>query len=134
MSRVIYKAAIEASFPKALNRVHASTGVPGRSLQLLFGLSLVSLVLFYFLNVDLQTELLIPSGAAILVYIIGSASGIRLLGKGGVKTLFPWISLAVSLAMLPFVGPLLIVSLTVASVGLVYNRRQVSDKERVSDS
>jgi amino acid efflux transporter len=123
MSRVIYKAASEGSFPKALNRVHESTGVPSRALQLLFGLSLVSLVLFYFLNVDLQTELLIPSGAAILVYIIGSASGIRLLGKGGLRTLFPWISLAVSIIMLPFVGPLLVVSLSVAMLGLVYKRR-----------
>ena len=125
MSRVIYKAAREGSFPKALNHVHEKTGVPSRALQLICGSSLASLLLFYFLNVDLQTELLIPSGAAILVYIIGSASGIRLLGKGGVRTLFPWISLAVSLIMLPFVGLLLLVSLAVGALGLVYKRRDV---------
>ena len=133
MSRVIYKAAREGGFPKALDKVHPRTGVPHRSLALLSGLSLISLVLFYFLNVDLETALLIPSGAAILVYVIGSASGIRMLGKGGVKSVFPWISLGVSLVMLPFVGVLLVVSLAVAALGLVYNRRPVGGQEQVSN-
>src|SRR5229473_6842611 len=113
MSRVIYRAAKDGGFPRALDRIHSRTGVPHRSLALLSGLSLVALVMFYFLNVDLTTALLIPSGAAILVYVIGSASGIKLLDRGGVKTLFPWISLAVSLIMVPFVGVLLSVSLVV---------------------
>ena len=33
---------------------------------------MVTLIIFYFLNVDLETALLIPSGAAIVVYVIGS--------------------------------------------------------------
>src|SRR5712692_358064 len=126
MSRVIYRAAKEGGFPKVLDRIHSRTGVPHRSLALLSGLSLIALVMFYFLNVDLTTALLIPSGAAILVYVIGSASGIKLLDGGGVKTLFPWISLAVSLVMVPFVGVLLSVSLVVAAFGLVYNRHAAS--------
>jgi amino acid efflux transporter len=73
------------------------------------------------LSVDLQTALLIPSGAAILVYVIGSASGVKLL-KGGRAKLFPWISLAVSLIMLPFVGPVLLVSMIVLLLGLFYRR------------
>src|SRR5713101_2512296 len=126
MSRVIYRAAKDGGFPRALDRIHSRTGVPHRSLALLSGLSLIALVMFYFLNVDLTTALLIPSGAAILVYVIGSASGIKLLDGGGVKTLFPWISLAVSLIMVPFVGVLLSVSLVVAAFGLVYNRHAAS--------
>lgn len=122
MSRVIYRTAQEGGFPRALARIHSKTGAPHRSLALLSGLSLVSLALFYFLSVDLSTALLIPSGAAILVYVIGSASGIRLLGRGRMKTLYPWVSLVVSLVMLPFVGVLLGVSLAVAALGLLYNR------------
>jgi hypothetical protein len=37
------------------------------------------LAIYYIFNVELQTALLIPSGAAIVVYIIGSAAGIKLL-------------------------------------------------------
>ncbi len=122
MSRVVYAAAKEGAFPRMLDRVHAKTGVPHRSLALLSGFSLFVLVFFYFADVSLQTALLTSSGAAILVYVIGSASGVRLLREPGVKRLFPWISLAVSLVMLPFVRLLLLVSLAVASVSLLYRR------------
>ena len=107
--------------PKAVARIHPKTGVPHLSLALLSGFSLVTLVASYFLDIDLKTALLIPSGAAILVYVIGSASGIRLL-KGSRLRLYPWISLAVSLVMLPFVGVVLVVSVLVALFGFFYRR------------
>src|SRR5712692_5512281 len=119
MSRVVYSLAKEGGLPKAVARIHPKTGVAHLSLALLSGLSLITLVGSYFLNIDLQTALLIPSGAAILVYVIGSASGIRLL-KGSRLRLYPWISLGVSLIMLPFVGVVLVVSLVVALFGFFY--------------
>jgi amino acid efflux transporter len=121
MSRVIYSVAKEGGLPKVIARIHSKTGVPHLSLALLSGPSLITLVASYFLNIDLQTALLIPSGAAIFVYLIGSASGIRLL-KGSKVRLYPWISLAISLIMLPFVGPVLIVSALVALFGFNYRR------------
>src|SRR5881296_494586 len=134
MSRVIYMAAKQGAFPKALSRVHSETGVPHRALGLISGLSLVSLVLFYFLDVDLPTALLIPSGAAILVYVIGSASGIKLFRKDKKTTLFPWVSLGISLIMLPFVGILLVVSLAVAAAGLFYQRKSSVRQESNSNN
>jgi amino acid efflux transporter len=121
ISRVIYSVAKEGGLPRAVARIHSKSGVPHLSLALLSGLSLVTLVASYFLNIDLQTALLIPSGAAILVYAIGAASGIRLL-KGGRAGFYPWISLAISLIMLPFVGVVLAVSILVALFGLFYRR------------
>ncbi len=134
MSRVIYMAAKQGAFPKALSRVHGETGVPHRALGLISGLSLVSLVLFYFLDVDLPTALLIPSGAAILVYVIGSASGITLFRKDKKTTLFPWVSLGISLIMLPFVGIPLVVSLAVAAAGLFYQRKLPGRQESNSNN
>lgn len=119
MSRVIYSVAKEGGLPKAIARVHPKSLVPHLSLALLSGLSLIMLTFSYFLSIDLQTALLIPSGAAILVYVVGSASGIRLL-KGAKGKVFPWISLAISLVMAPFVGPVLLVSLLVMLLGLSY--------------
>ncbi len=106
-----------------LDRVNAKTQVPDRSLMLLLGLSWITLSLFYAFNVPLETELLIPSGAAILVYIIGSSSGIKLLKIKGAKKLFPWISLAISIIMLSFVGWPLVISLVLALFGFLYRRR-----------
>jgi hypothetical protein len=91
--------------------------------MLLLVLSWITLSLFYEFNVPLETELLIPSGAAILVYIIGSSSGIKLLKIKGAKKLFPWTSLAISIVMLSFVGWPLIISLALALLGFLYRRR-----------
>src|SRR5215831_4679924 len=66
MSRVIYMSAKQGAFPTALSKVNATSGVPLGALSFISGLSLVSLIFYYFLDVDLETALLIPSGAAIL--------------------------------------------------------------------
>ena len=120
ISRVIYATAKDGGLPRLLDRVNAKTQVPDRSLMLLLALSWLTLIIFYALNVPLETELLIPSGAAIIVYIIGSSSGIKLLKAKGAKMLFPWISLAISIVMLFFVGLPIIFALAFATLGFAY--------------
>ena len=123
ISRVIYATAKDGGLPRLFDRVNAKTQVPDRSLMLLLGLSWIILLLFYAFNVPLETELLIPSGAAILVYIIGSSSGIKLFKIKDAKKLFPWISLAISIIMLSFVGWPLVIALALALLGFLYRRR-----------
>jgi len=123
ISRVIYATAKDRGLPWLLDHINSKTQVPDRSLMLLLGLSWLTLLLFYVLNVDLETELLIPSGAAILVYIIGSSSGIKLLKVKGAKKLFPWISLAISIIMVFFVELPILFGLSFAALGFVYGRR-----------
>src|SRR5213080_812801 len=129
ISRVIYATAKEGGLPRFLDKVHARTRVPHRTLMLLLGLSWLTLALFYFLNVDLESELLIPSGAAILVYVVGSTSGIRLLKARGVKRTFPWISLVISIIMIPFAGLLIFISLAFAATGFLYKRGKPEPSE-----
>jgi amino acid efflux transporter len=122
MARVYYAAARDGVFPKALAKVDGRTGVPHNSLVFLIVLVLLSLALFYVLEVDFVTAFLMASGAAIFTYVIGSVAGIRLLKEQGVRRILPWISLAVSVALLPFIGPLLVASLAIAGLGLLASR------------
>jgi amino acid efflux transporter len=122
ISRVIYATAKDGGLPRLFDRVNTKTQVPDRSLMLLLGLSWLTLAIFYVFNVPLETELLIPSGAAIIVYIIGSSSGIRLLKVKGTKRLFPWISLGISIVMLFFVGLPIVIALAFAILGFAYRR------------
>ncbi len=93
ISRVIFAAAKDAAFPPALAHLNSRTMVPDLCLMFLSGFSMVMLGVFYVFNADLQTALLIPSGAAIIVYIIGSVAGIRLLkNTGGGKASRGWLS------------------------------------------
>jgi len=118
MSRVIFAAARDGGFPRFLHHINARTGVPDRSLVMLFGLSMLMLGVYFYTEVNLQTALLIPSGAAILVYVIGSAAGIKLLKGREDRNVFAWISLVTSLAILPFVGALALVSVITGLAGL----------------
>jgi len=120
MSRVIFAAARDGSFPKTLTHIHVKTGVPDRSLVMLSGSSFIMLWIFYFLKVDLQTALLIPSSAAIIIYILGSASGIKLLPTKKGKAL-AWCSMVFSAAILPFVGKLALAGILVGLAGLIYS-------------
>jgi amino acid efflux transporter len=134
ISRVIYATAKHGGIPRLLDHINAKTQVPDRSLMLLLGLSWLILAIFYTFNVPLETELLIPSGAAILVYIIGSSSGIKLLKIMGAKKLFPWISLAISIIMLAFVGWPLFIALTLAMLGFLYRRHGAEPSHATRDS
>ena len=80
---------------------------------------LLSLGAFYILNVDFVSAFLMASGAAILTYVIGSVAGIRLLKERGMRRILPWISLVVSVILLPFIGTLLAVSMAIGGVGLL---------------
>jgi amino acid efflux transporter len=121
MTRVIYAAARDGGLPRALAKVDQNTGVPGRSVAVLLALVLISLSTFYLLDLNVQSAFLATSGAAILTYVIGSAAGIRLLKERGARRLLPWVSLIVSLVILPFIGTLLAVSVVIGLFGAVYN-------------
>ena len=121
MSRVALAVARDGALPRAFAVVSPRTGALARALTLLTALSLVMLVVYYVFNVNLQTALLIPSGAAILVYVIGSASGVKLLPVHGAARALPWISLVISVAVLPFVGPLAFLAVLAGAAGVAYS-------------
>jgi amino acid efflux transporter len=120
MSRVIYAAAKDGSFPRSLTHINKKNSVPDRSLIMLSGSAFLMLVIYYFLNVDLQTALLIPSSAAIIIYIVGSAAGIKLLATRKGKIL-AGLSMVFSAAILPFVGKLALAGILVGLAGLSYS-------------
>jgi amino acid efflux transporter len=59
------------------------------------------------------------------VYIIGSAAGIRLLGDKGWQRIFPWISLILSLVLLPFVGIAALGSILAGLAAFAYVRYKI---------
>ncbi|MDG6898383.1 MAG: amino acid permease [Nitrososphaerota archaeon] len=120
MARVVYAAARDGAFPRFLAKVDPKTGVPRRALLALLALITVSLLLYYYLQLDVQTGFLVTSGSAILTYLIGSLAGVRLLKEKGARRALPWLSLLASIALIPFIGVQLIPSLVSAGLGLGY--------------
>ena len=122
MGRVVYAAALDGNLPRFLGTVDPKTGVPRRALVALFVLIVAALAVYYIANVNVQTAFLATSGAAVLTYVVGSAAGVKLLRGGKVRTALPWVSLAVSVIILPFIGTLLAASIPVAVLGFLYGR------------
>ena len=120
MGRVVYAAAVDGNLPRFLGKIDPKTGVPRRALVALFLMIMVSLTVYYFVRIDIQSAFLATSGAALLTYVVGSASGIRLLSGSTASTILPWLSLLISLVLLPFIGVLLVASVPVALLGFVY--------------
>jgi len=133
MSRVVYAAAVDGSLPNFLADLDPKTGVPRRAMIALFVLIMFGLTIFYFVHVDVQSAFLATSGAAVLTYVVGSAAGIRLLTKEvRSKRYFPWLSLIVSIVILPFIGLLLAVSVVIAVLGFVYGHMVFRDRAKLS--
>jgi amino acid efflux transporter len=120
LGRVVYAAASDGNLPRFLAKLDPKTGVPRRALVALFTLVMISLIAYYFVGVDVNSAFLATSGAALMVYVIGSAAGIKLLKGKGARAFLPWVSLVVSLSLLPFIGPLLVACVPVAAAGMVY--------------
>jgi amino acid efflux transporter len=124
VSRLFYAVARDGGFPKLFGHLNVKSQAPDRVLITLVSSVSVVLIAYYLFQTDLETALLVPSGAAIIVYVIGSAAGIKILGRNMKVTrkefIFPLISLAISLIVLPFVGPLLIASFLVIAAATTY--------------
>ncbi|MDE1853329.1 MAG: amino acid permease [Thaumarchaeota archaeon] len=122
MGRVVYAAAVDGNLPGFLAKVDPKSGVPRRALLALFVMIMLSLTIYYLFHVDIQSAFLATSGAAVLTYVVGSAAGIKLLREGRARKVLPWVSLLISVAILPFIGPLLAASVPVAVLGFLYGR------------
>ena len=120
MSRVIYSVARSHGLPHWLSHINPRTGAPGRSIILMVSLGLANLAAFYFLGIDLVTAFLVVSGIGGLVYVVGSASAIKLLRERGWRKALPWISLLASAIILSFISYLLLLSAVVVLASLLY--------------
>ncbi|MGI0071895.1 MAG: APC family permease [Thermoplasmata archaeon] len=125
MSRVFYATARDGGFPRAIAHLSPRTGVPDRALVLLFAAAGCSFLFYYVANISLTTALLVAGGAALFVYVLGSAAGIRIRLREGPAgrglAVVAGISLAISVVLLPFVGLPLVASVVVVGIAAAYS-------------
>jgi len=125
MSRVFYATALDGGFPSGMAHLHPRARVPDWALVILFVGSGVTLLVYYFANISLGTAILTAGGAALSVYVIGSAAGLRIWLREGVRNRglasLAAVSLIISAVLLPFVGVPLVVAAVVVVVAVLYS-------------
>jgi amino acid efflux transporter len=126
MARVTFATARDGGFPRQLGHLHPVTRSPDRALAVLFAGACAVMALYFFAGIDLTTALLVASGAAIVLYIIGCAAGVRLrvpVGFSASPTRWlPAVSLAISVIVLPFIGWPALVAVGTAAVAWLFAR------------
>jgi len=126
LSRVALAVARDQGYPPALAHLNERTQVPDRAMLTLFALSAVVLVGYYFDNVSLTDALLVASGAAITVYVLGCTAGVRIYSRAGPSyrgaLALAGVSLAITLVVLPFIGWPLLISAAVLVAAFAYWR------------
>jgi amino acid efflux transporter len=124
VSRLFYAVARDGGFPKTFDHLNTRSQAPDRVLLALLGSIAAVLAVYYFSRVDLETALLVPSGAAVIVYVIGSAAGVKILGRNlkaaKKESVFPLVSLIISVIVVPFIGPPLVATFIVILAALAY--------------
>ncbi len=124
LARVTYATARDGGLPRGLSHLNPVSRVPDRALWALFLGSAVVFGVYYVADVGLTTALLVASGAAIVVYVLGTAAAWRLFRRmrpvpqGLVVT--AGVACGISVAVAPFLGIYLAVSLAVGAAAFAF--------------
>lgn len=129
MSRVAVATARDGGYPAALAHISPTTHAPDRALLVLLAVAALVVGAYYALGIDLTEALLVTSGMAITVYVIGCAAGVRIHARSTPRSVpllaLAILSLAISLVVLPFIGASLWVTGAVIATALAYSALRV---------
>lgn len=140
-SRLGAALARDGALPAWLAKGSDAGQVPRRSVVLIAGLGLLALAVTSALDLDLAPMMLLATGCFTLVYVIGTASAIRLLPRGTLSWYAACIAFACTLGLLVVAGAHTLWALGIAAASLLYQqlrraRRPVTsiDPDPASDS
>lgn len=119
-SRLGAALAADGALPAAFAKGSQAGGIPRRSLALLTGLALASLIANEVLSFDLTQLMLLATGCFTAVYVLGTAAAVRLLPRGGAAWWTALIAFVSVCALLVMNGPHVLWALGAAGASLVY--------------
>src|SRR5208337_1246349 len=123
VSRLVYALARDRSMPTPLSALN-NRNAPARALILLFTGSAMSLSIDAFLGAKLGQLFLLSGAGFMALYILGSASAVKLLKLRGVLRVFPYITLLVSIIVFAFVGEYVLFPILISIVALLWTWRR----------
>lgn len=121
VSRLVFALARDRSMPSFLSILN-KRAAPARALLILFAGSATVLFLIAIINAPLDQLFLVSGAGFTAVYILGSGAAVRLLKLRGLKRIFPYMSLAVSIVVFVFVGVYALFPITIAALSLIWAR------------
>jgi amino acid efflux transporter len=124
VSRLVYALARDRSMPSPLYRLNKHAA-PARALLTLFAGASTALFLIALTHAQLDELFLISGAGFIALYILGSAAAVRLLKLPGLKRVFPYLTLAVSIVVFTFVREYVLFPLAIMVLSLFWARSKI---------
>jgi amino acid efflux transporter len=123
VSRLVYALARDKSMPSSLYRLNKHAA-PARALLFLFAGAATALFLIALIGAQLDQLFLVTGAGFIALYVLGSGSAVKLLKLRGLKRIYPYVVLAVSLAVFTFVREYALFPLAIAVISILWTRRR----------
>ncbi|HLL62716.1 MAG TPA: amino acid permease [Propionibacteriaceae bacterium] len=111
----------DGALPTWFARGSAAGEIPRRSLLVVATLALVSLAAFGLLGLAIEALVLLTTGVFSLVYVVGTASAVRLLPRGTWARRAAVVALVAVLGLLALTGPYVVWALLLAAAGLGFD-------------
>ena len=121
VSRLVYALARDRGMPGLLSAL-SKRAAPARALILLLIGSSISLSLDALAGAKLDQLFLLSGAGFMALYILGSASAVKLLKLHGARRIFPFMTLVVSMIVFVFVGKYVLFPLAISTVALLWVR------------
>jgi amino acid efflux transporter len=125
VSRLVYALARDKSMPSSLYRLNKHAA-PARALFFLFAGAATALFLIALVRAQLDQLFLVAGAGFTAIYVLGSGSAVKLLKLRGLKRIYPYVVLAVSLAVFTFVREYALFPLAIAVISILWTRRKAS--------
>jgi len=122
VSRLVFALARDRSMPSVLCQLN-SRAAPARALVLIFVGATVGLIIDTLTNARLDDLFLVSGAGFISLYIFGSASAVKLLKLNGLKRIFPYLTLIVSVVAFSFVGRFALFPVAISILAIVWIQR-----------
>jgi len=119
VSRLVYALARDQSMPSSLSRLNKHAA-PARAVLTLFAGSATSLLIISLLHAPLDQLFLLSGAGFTTIYILASGSSVKLLKLHGLKRIFPYLTLVVSIAVFFFVSQYALFPLAIAGLALLW--------------
>lgn len=122
-SRLVYAEAREGHFPAWFDRLHAVHGTPYRVFMVLGPFSMLVLLIGLWLNLDMSMLIQFPSSIFVMLYIITTAAGIKLLPAKSLGYYCAWAAFIVCVLIYLFNGWVSLYPPILAGMTWLFERR-----------
>jgi amino acid efflux transporter len=123
VSRLVYALARDKSMPSSLCKLNKHAA-PARALLFLFAGAATTLFLIASVGAQLDQLFLVAGAGFTALYIVASGSAVKLLKLRGLKRIYPYVVLGVSLVVFTFVRQYALFPLAIAAMSILWTRHK----------